>query len=166
MTIEQLKEEIDAEVNTNGQRLITGAKMNKVLKDTVDTLDAEVQEVDSKTVNIPYVFATGSRTALSDEDIQSIEQAIADKKDVHFRFTSAIDQNNMLDAKYVGNDRIIINNVSSVVYVFSTAPMLKYSNGTTPSLFFYVVQVVESTTPHNVIFRKVTLNDFSATIIP
>lgn len=48
MTIEQLKEEIDAEVTTNSQRRITGAKMNKVLQDTVDTLDAEVQGVAAK----------------------------------------------------------------------------------------------------------------------
>lgn len=52
MTIEQLKEEIDAEVNTNGQRRITGEKLNGVLNDIVDTLDTELQEVDAKFPNV------------------------------------------------------------------------------------------------------------------
>lgn len=52
MTIEQLKEEIDADITTNGNREITGAKLNGVLNDIVDTLDAEVQEVDAKFPNV------------------------------------------------------------------------------------------------------------------
>lgn len=38
MTKQELKDLIDAEVNTNGQRRITGAKLNAILKAIVDSL--------------------------------------------------------------------------------------------------------------------------------
>lgn len=158
MTIEQLKEEIDAEVNTNGQRLITGAKMNKVLKDTVDTFDEITQGISEST---PFVVKITSST-VSDEFMQDIEQALADGESVqiHYKPTSR-----HIVAQYVGHDRIMVNNASVVVYVFSSAEMLEFNNGTTPSSYHYVLQVVESASPHTVIIRKVTSNDITTEII-
>lgn len=45
MNFEELKQKIDAYVNTNGTGAITGAKLNEVLNDIVDTVESSILPV-------------------------------------------------------------------------------------------------------------------------
>lgn len=56
MTKQELKDLIDAEVNTNGQRRITGAKLNEILKIIVDNLPMFDS---SKAGQLVYINAEG-----------------------------------------------------------------------------------------------------------
>ena len=62
MNFEELKQKIDAYVNTNGTGAITGAKLNEVLNDIVDTVESSILPVqvvlssDNKTCTFKWPY--------------------------------------------------------------------------------------------------------------
>ena len=62
MNFEELKQKIDAYVNTNGTGAITGAKLNEVLNDIVDTAESSILPVqvvlssDNKTCTFKWPY--------------------------------------------------------------------------------------------------------------
>lgn len=62
MNFEELKQKIDAEINTNGVGAITGAKLNEVLNDIVDTVESSILPVqvvlssDNKTCTFKWPY--------------------------------------------------------------------------------------------------------------
>lgn len=62
MNFEELKQKIDAYVNTNGTGAITGAKLNEILHDIVDTVESSILPVqvvlssDNKTCTFKWPY--------------------------------------------------------------------------------------------------------------
>ena len=160
MTIEQLKEEIDAEVNTNGQRRITGAKMNKVLKDTVDTLDAEVQEVDAKFPNV-YAYV----------DNQVRLEIIT----AYLGIPLSEDSFNRLDAALRAGKLIVVRVPNSGVEFYDVVGVITSIDRNTGNVIFnsqlyihstdayYYNIIVPQNTTEAVVMNMVTISDVSIT---
>ena len=91
MTVEQVIQEINEEIKYNGQKLITGEKLNKVLNDVVETTSDYDESLNKPQINgIPL---QGNKTY---EDLRLQERIVSGKANLYDPYAADV-----IDGKYM-----------------------------------------------------------------
>lgn len=146
---EELKQEIDDNINTNGQESITGENLNRVLNDIVDTIGA----------GLPIFINIFGREYLTADEYAMLEPAILGEKSANIETT--VDA--VPDTVVFSFTHTMVE--SGVVYHYCVSPVLYNTDGTVNCccLVMRVNALAEDDGTHPLNFRKITFNDVTIT---
>ena len=142
---EELKQEIDDNINANGQESITGEKLNQVLNDIVDTIGA----------GIPIFINIFGREYLTADEYATLEPAISGEASANIEtIVEAVPDTVVFSFTHTMVE-------SGVAYHYFVSPVFYNTDGTVNCccLVMRVNALQEGDGSHLLNFRKITFNN-------